>query len=125
MPAPAIQLILSVPRKTAGALKRKTLEDGMEHKEIGRVVGIITPRRGSAVFKRPPGLVLMPVMPAPLRLVARPDKDMARLVEQGLNRLFHEGCAAAVNFLSFNGIPLRVISRVLWHPARRRGSAPD
>ena len=91
----------------------------MERNKGGRVVGIIYPQR------RPPGGVPVRAkfQPQPLRLVARPNQDMARMIENGLALFALRGHTAAIDYLVGINVPLRTISRVLWNPQQRRTSA--
>lgn len=92
----------------------------MEHRTNGRVVGVIHAQRiqPGAAPARP--LAYPPLQP--LRLVARPDKHMARLVENGLAIYALRGHIAAINYFAAAGISLRTISRVLWQPGQRRST---
>jgi hypothetical protein len=90
----------------------------MDHDKRGRVVGVIHTQR------RPPGGLPAPAVfyPQPLRLVARPDSDMARMIENALALFALRGHAAAIDYLTQKKVPLRTISRVLWKPQQRRAS---
>ena len=89
----------------------------MDKSIFGRVIGTIMPRRGV-----PPQLVERPRvwLPAPLRLVARPDVFTAKVVERGIEIFIRRGQLEAIDYFTAHGIPLRVISRVLWRPDMRR-----
>ena len=88
----------------------------MEQHTKGRVVGIIHANR-----MQPGGApVRMMFYPQPLRLVARPDKQTARIVENGLAVYALRGHVAAIDYFAAAGVSLRTISRVLWQPAQRR-----
>ncbi|MES2352158.1 hypothetical protein [Duganella sp. Dugasp56] len=90
----------------------------MDNSKSGRVVGIIHPLRAPPPRKQTwPGC-----NPQPLRLVARPDKDMARVVENGLALYACKGHIAAIDYFAAQGVSLRTISRVLWQPEQRRNS---
>ena len=89
----------------------------MEHRTTGRVVGVIYPHR---IQPTAPARPIAPVPRQPLRLVARPDKQMARLVENGLAIYALRGHIDAINYFAAAGISLRTISRVLWQPSQRR-----
>lgn len=88
----------------------------MDNSKSGRVVGIIHPLR-----MPPPRAQTWPgCAPQPLRLVARPDKEMARVVENGLALNACKGHIAAIDYFAAQGVSLRTISRVLWQPGQRR-----
>jgi len=90
----------------------------MEKQTKGRVIGMIVPRgRGAMPQVERPRVWL----PAPLRLVARPDTLTATVVECGLDIYFQRGQIEAIDFFTSHGVPLRTISRVLWRPELRRG----
>jgi hypothetical protein len=90
----------------------------MERKNIGRVVGVIHGRRVP-----PNGTPLrLAFYPQRLRLVARPDKDTERMIENGLALSALRGHTAAIDYLVGVNVPLSTISRVLWNPLQRRTS---
>ena len=84
----------------------------------GRVVGTITPRHSVPQLNVTRPRVWLP---APLRLVARPDWRTAELVQRGLEIHQRFGQMEAIDFFTLHAIPLRITSRVLWRPELRRG----
>lgn len=93
----------------------------MENDNRGRVVGIIHGGRelAGAAQSRPP------YRPRALRLVARPDRGTAKIIENALNVLYSYGHLAAIDYLVEARVPLRTISRVLWKPQFRRAGGAD
>ncbi|MQA36573.1 hypothetical protein [Rugamonas aquatica] len=89
----------------------------MEQRTTGRVVGIIHAQR---IQHAAPARPMAHLPRQPLRLVARPDKQMARLVENGLAIYALRGHIDAISYFAAAGISLRTISRVLWQPGQRR-----
>jgi hypothetical protein len=71
----------------------------MDNRKSGRVVGIIHPLRAP-----PPRTPAWPgCNPQPLRLVARPDKETARVVENGLALYACKGHIAAIDYFAAQG----------------------
>jgi uncharacterized protein (UPF0128 family) len=90
----------------------------MDRNKGGRVVGVIhTQRRQQGAGGSP---LRAAFYPQPLRLVARPDKEMARMIENGLALFALRGHTAAIDYLLSIKVPMRTISRVLWKPQQRR-----
>lgn len=88
----------------------------MEHDNRGRVVGFIHGgSRAVAAPAMPPAF-----RPRALRLVARPDVRLARVIEDGLRVQQTRGHLAAIDFLMEAKVSLRTIARVLWKPQLRR-----
>lgn len=92
----------------------------MEQDKMGRVVGVILGKARAATVGAPHRPVLRP---QPLRLVARPDGNQQRLIENGLAVAALRGHNAAIDYLVAAKVPLRTISRVLWQPQQRRSVA--
>jgi hypothetical protein len=91
----------------------------MDRNKGGRVVGVIHTQR-----RQPGGPPVRAVFyPQPLRLVARPNKEMARMIENGLALFALRGHTAAIDYLVSIKVPMRTISRVLWKPQQRRISS--
>lgn len=92
----------------------------MEKDTMGRVIGVILGkgRASPVVLRDRPALT-----PQPLRLVARPDSNQQRLIENGLAVAALRGHNAAIDYLVAAKVPLRTISRVLWRPQQRRSFA--
>jgi len=89
----------------------------MEQDKMGRVVGVILGKGNPSMGHRPGRPALTP---QPLRLVARPDSNQQRLIENGLAVAALRGHNAAIDYLVAAKVPLRTISRVLWQPQQRR-----
>jgi len=92
----------------------------MEKDKMGRVVGVILGKSNPSTGHRPDRPALTP---QPLRLVARPDSNQQRLIENGLAVAALRGHNAAIDYLVAAKVPLRTISRVLWQPQQRRSFA--
>jgi len=90
----------------------------MDKDKRGRVVGVIYSNRRPAPRTPPPSPPRL--APQPLRLVARPNKNMERMIENGLALFALRGHAVAIDYLVRINVPLRTISRVLWNPQQRR-----
>ena len=71
----------------------------------GRVIGTIMPRRSVPQISVARPRVWLP---APLRLVARPDSRTAEVVQRGLEIFQHFGQMEAIDFFTLHGIPLRI-----------------
>jgi hypothetical protein len=92
----------------------------MEQDNMGRVVGVILGKSNPSTGQRQGRPASTP---HPLRLVARPDRDQQRLIENGLAVAALRGHNAAIDYLVAAKVPLRTISRVLWQPQQRRSFA--
>lgn len=95
----------------------------MNSDNVGNVIAFILPVRSRAV----PLPLLQRSLPtnSQLRLVRRADEATAQLIDSGVARLRTAGCSAAVDFLTSNGVKLRIIARVLWAPPEPPKSMTD
>lgn len=70
-------------------------------------------------FQQP---VLRPRQVRSLRLAGRTDDKQAAVIDEGVRCALYRGRDAAISYLCEQGIDLRTISRVLFHPQLRRSA---